>query len=99
MTESIVSTPLCHGIDVSRYDERVDWSVLAAGGVSFAIAKATQGDYNRDPLLERHLTGAANAGLFAVSMIARDNPEVAQKLAKFRQDLTETVLAMQLPES
>jgi 5-(carboxyamino)imidazole ribonucleotide mutase len=43
--------------------------------------------------------GAANAGLFAVSMIARDQPEVAQKLAKFRQDLTEAVLAMQLPEN
>ena len=43
--------------------------------------------------------GAANAGLFAVSMIARDRPEVADKLAKFRQDLTETVLAMQLPEN
>ncbi len=43
--------------------------------------------------------GAANAGLFAVSMIARDNPEVAKKLEKFRADLTETVLAMQLPES
>lgn len=43
--------------------------------------------------------GAANAGLFAVSMIARDDPEVAAKLAKFRQDLTDTVLAMQLPES
>ena len=43
--------------------------------------------------------GAANAGLFAVSMIARDDPEVAQKLGKFRQDLTETVLAMQLPEN
>jgi 5-(carboxyamino)imidazole ribonucleotide mutase len=42
--------------------------------------------------------GAANAGLFAVSMIARDNPEVARKLEKFRQELTETVLAMQLPE-
>ncbi len=43
--------------------------------------------------------GAANAGLFAVSMIARDQPEVAQKLQKFRQDLTDAVLAMQLPES
>ena len=43
--------------------------------------------------------GAANAGLFAVSMIARDNPEVAGKLSQFRQDLTEAVLAMQLPES
>jgi len=43
--------------------------------------------------------GAANAGLFAVSMIARDRPEIADRLAKFRQELTETVLAMQLPES
>ncbi len=43
--------------------------------------------------------GAANAGLFAVSMIARDDPAVAQKLGKFRQELTETVLAMQLPEN
>ena len=42
--------------------------------------------------------GAANAGLFAVSMIARDNPEVAKKLETFRKELTETVLAMQLPE-
>lgn len=43
--------------------------------------------------------GAANAGLFAVSMIARDDPEVAQKLEKFRRELTESVLAMQLPEN
>ena len=43
--------------------------------------------------------GAALAGLFAVSMLARDNPEVAKKLAAFRQELTETVLAMRLPES
>lgn len=43
--------------------------------------------------------GAANAGLFAVSLLAGDNPEIAQKLEKFRRELTETVLAMQLPES
>ena len=43
--------------------------------------------------------GAANAGLFAVSMIARDQPEIAQKLEKFRQELSETVLSMQLPEA
>jgi 5-(carboxyamino)imidazole ribonucleotide mutase len=42
--------------------------------------------------------GAANAGLFAVSMIARDTPELAQRLQKFRHELTETVLAMQLPD-
>ncbi|KAB2308646.1 5-(carboxyamino)imidazole ribonucleotide mutase [Betaproteobacteria bacterium SCN2] len=43
--------------------------------------------------------GAANAGLFAVAMIAREQPEVAAKLARFRQDQSDTVLAMQLPES
>ena len=43
--------------------------------------------------------GAANAGLFAVAMIAREQAEVAAKLAKFRQDQSDTVLAMQLPES
>ena len=43
--------------------------------------------------------GAANAGLFAVSMIARDNPEIAEMLGQFRRDLTEAVLAMQLPEN
>jgi 5-(carboxyamino)imidazole ribonucleotide mutase len=43
--------------------------------------------------------GAANAGLFAVAMIAREQPEVAAKLAKFRQDQSDTVLAMQLPEN
>ena len=42
--------------------------------------------------------GAANAGLFAVSMIARDTPELARKLETFRQELTATVLAMQLPD-
>lgn len=42
--------------------------------------------------------GAANAALFAVSMLANDNPELAQKLAAFREKQELTVLAMDLPE-
>ncbi len=42
--------------------------------------------------------GAANAGLFAVSMLAHQNPEIAAKLLTFRQRQKETVLAMELPE-
>lgn len=42
--------------------------------------------------------GAANAALFAVSMLANDNPELAQKLAAFREKQEQTVLAMDLPE-
>ena len=42
--------------------------------------------------------GAANAALFAVSLLANEDRELAQKLTQFRQTQTETVLAMQLPE-
>jgi 5-(carboxyamino)imidazole ribonucleotide mutase len=42
--------------------------------------------------------GAANAALFAVAMLANDNPALNAKLQAFRLAQTEKVLAMQLPE-
>ena len=42
--------------------------------------------------------GAANAALFAVAMLANDNPALNEKLQAFRQAQTEKVLAMRLPE-
>jgi 5-(carboxyamino)imidazole ribonucleotide mutase len=42
--------------------------------------------------------GAANAGLFAVAMIAREDVGVAEKLKDFRKQQAETVLAMKLPD-
>jgi 5-(carboxyamino)imidazole ribonucleotide mutase len=42
--------------------------------------------------------GAANAGLFAVAMLAHELPEVAAKLVEFRQRQKDTVLAMELPQ-
>ena len=41
--------------------------------------------------------GAANAGLFAVAMMASDQPKLARKLAAFRRKQTATVRAMKLP--
>jgi 5-(carboxyamino)imidazole ribonucleotide mutase len=41
--------------------------------------------------------GAANAGLFAVAMLAREDERLAQKLAAFRKKQTATVRAMKLP--
>ncbi|MCW9048361.1 MAG: 5-(carboxyamino)imidazole ribonucleotide mutase [Gammaproteobacteria bacterium] len=41
--------------------------------------------------------GAANAGLYAVSILANQDAELAEKLADFRANQQETVLAMQLP--
>ena len=42
--------------------------------------------------------GAANAALFAVAMLANENPALTEKLQAFRQAQTEKVLAMKLPE-
>jgi 5-(carboxyamino)imidazole ribonucleotide mutase len=42
--------------------------------------------------------GAANAGLFAVSILALEDAGVAQKLRDFRKQQAETVLAAQLPD-
>jgi 5-(carboxyamino)imidazole ribonucleotide mutase len=43
--------------------------------------------------------GAKNAGLFAVSILARQQPELARKLDAFRQSQTDRVLGLTLPES
>src|SRR3954471_14392926 len=42
--------------------------------------------------------GAANAGLFAVSLLAASDAALAQKLAEYRERLREQVAAMQLPD-
>lgn len=41
--------------------------------------------------------GAANAGLFAVSLLANQDDELAEKLADFRADQQDAVMAMELP--
>ncbi len=41
--------------------------------------------------------GAANAGLFAVAMLAREDVKLAKKLATFRKKQVATVRAMKLP--
>jgi 5-(carboxyamino)imidazole ribonucleotide mutase len=42
--------------------------------------------------------GAANAGLFAVSLLAAADPDLVQKLADYREKMREQVAAMQLPD-
>ncbi|MBK1692553.1 5-(carboxyamino)imidazole ribonucleotide mutase [Ectothiorhodospira mobilis] len=41
--------------------------------------------------------GAANAGLFAVSLLAHDHPDLARELETFRRQQREAVLAQTLP--
>ena len=42
--------------------------------------------------------GAANAGLFAVSLLANGDAALAVKLAEYRESMKERVAAMQLPD-
>ena len=42
--------------------------------------------------------GAANAALFAIAMLANENPALSQKLQAFRLAQTAKVLTMNLPE-
>lgn len=42
--------------------------------------------------------GAANAGLFAVALLANEIPELRERLNAFREQQKNAVLAMQLPE-
>ena len=43
--------------------------------------------------------GAANAALFAVAMLAQDNPQLQQALQAFRQQQTDAARAMTVPPS
>lgn len=42
--------------------------------------------------------GAANAGLFAVAMLANENPQIAELLEAFRERQTQSVLDMKLED-
>jgi lysozyme len=52
-----------HGIDVSRYQDAIDWPTARAHGVSFAFIKATEGADWSDPGFASHWRAAAAAGV------------------------------------
>lgn len=51
------------GIDVSHYQETIDWTKVAASGRRFAIAKATDGSSFIDPMYATNKAEAMAAGL------------------------------------
>lgn len=46
------------GIDVSQWQDNVDWPTVAGVGTGFVIIRATKGDDYRDPMYTTHLAGA-----------------------------------------
>lgn len=51
------------GIDVSHNNGTIDWQKVAAAGVSFAFAKATEGDDFSDPKFSLNCEGIQSSGI------------------------------------
>jgi lysozyme len=51
------------GIDVSHYQEMIDWKKVKASGVKFAIIKASEGIEYVDPLFEDNFRGCIDNGI------------------------------------
>ncbi|OOC06184.1 hydrolase [Amycolatopsis azurea DSM 43854] len=51
------------GLDVSHYQNTVNWPAVAAKGAKFAYMKATESTTYRDPTFAANYAGSANAGL------------------------------------
>jgi lysozyme len=51
------------GLDVSAYQGIQDWAGLAHSGLTFAFAKASEGQHSRDQRFDTHIAGIIKAGL------------------------------------
>jgi lysozyme len=52
-----------HGVDVSKYQDAIDWSRAAQAGVRFAFLKATEGGDRLDPTFEDNWRQTRAAGI------------------------------------
>ncbi len=59
-TDAESTTP---GIDVSRWQGKMNWELVAAAGYRFVVIRATIGDYYTDPRFYVNWSGARAAGL------------------------------------
>ena len=57
------ATPLAKGVDVSKWNEEINWSELASLGIDFVIIKAGSTKSGLDPKFEANYSGAKAAGL------------------------------------
>ena len=51
------------GIDVSKYQENIDWSKVRAEGIDFAFVRMGHGDLVLDPYFKQNMEGANAAGI------------------------------------
>jgi lysozyme len=54
---------MIYGIDVSHYQDLIDWTKVKKSGVRFAFIKASEGESYIDPSFEENIKGAVEAGV------------------------------------
>lgn len=52
-----------HGVDVSKFQQNIDWNTVRRAGIRFAFIKATEGGDHLDSLFHQNWQGAARAGI------------------------------------
>jgi lysozyme len=57
------AAPTLPGIDVSQWQQTIDWSKVAGSGMRFAIARATKGQHYVDPTFQTNVDGARAEGI------------------------------------
>lgn len=67
------------GVDISKWQEKVDWVQLVAGGMDFAFIKGTMGYGSVDSMFETHYKAARAAGVPYVGMYHWADPSVDWK--------------------
>ncbi|MEU8950889.1 GH25 family lysozyme [Streptomyces sp. NPDC048489] len=77
-------TSTSHGIDVSAYQAEQDWDALKNGGLTFAFAKASEGQTSRDSRFAAHIKGIKAAGLVPGAYhFAWPNQDAAKEAANY----------------
>jgi lysozyme len=51
------------GIDISKYNGKIDWNALKEQGIDFVFIKTTEGEKYTDPNFNENLNGALKAGI------------------------------------
>lgn len=91
-----------NGVDVSHYQQHVDWTKVKKDGVQFAYIKATEGVTGKDDMCKTHGANAHAAGIkigyyhFASLNEANVSAD-AMAEAKFFDSVLKTVTAADLP--
>ncbi len=57
------TTSYLHGIDVSRYQQHVNWEHVKDADIAFAFMKATEGDFLKDPFFAKNWESSRKHGI------------------------------------